>query len=220
MRVLVVEGSVPLADVMARGLRRHGMAVDVAYDGDAAARKLALANYHVVVLDRVLPGLPGEELCRQIAAEERGAMVLMVSDAVSPEDRVSGLELGADDYLDKPFHLRELVLRVRALGRRQPEARPRVLRRADIELVPVEHTARRGRRSLDLTAKEFGVLDALMRTRAVVSSEALLEQVWDEHANPFTDVVRNVVCRLRQKLGTPPVIETVPGVGYRMKDAL
>ncbi len=216
MRVLVVEDSVSLADAIAMCLRQHGTAVDVAYGGDEAALKLALADYHVVVLDRFLPGLSGDELCQQIIKGESRAMVLMLSGAASPEDRVSGLEAGADDYLGKPFHFRELVLRVRALARRQPEVRPHVLRAADVELVPLRRTARRGRRPLDLTTKEFGVLEALMRTRTVLSSEDLLEQVWDEHANPFTEVVRPVICRLRQKLGAPPVIETVSSVGYRL----
>ncbi len=218
MRVLVVEGSVSQADVIAKGLRLQGIAVDVAYDGDDAARKLALTDYHVVVLERSVPGRAGDDLCQQITTGESRAMVLMLSGAASPEERISGLELGADDYVGKPFHLRELVLRVQALARRQPEACPQVLRRADIELLPLQRTARRGQRVLDLTAKEFGVLEALMRTGTVLSSEDLLEQVWDEHANPFTDVVRPVICRLRHKLGTPPVIETVPRAGYRLSN--
>ena len=219
MRVLVVEDSTSLADVVADGLRSQGMAVDVAYGGIVAASKLALTDYHVVVLDRSLPGLAGDELCRQIAKGESRAMVLMLSGAVTPADRVSGLELGADDYLAKPFHFRELVLRVRALARRQPEVRGHLLRRARIELDPVGHTVCREGRSLDLSAKEFAVLEALMRTRAVLSAEDLLEQVWDEHADPFTNTVLVTISRLRHKLGPRSTIETVPGVGYRLSDA-
>jgi DNA-binding response OmpR family regulator len=219
MRVLVVEDSISLADVVADGLRSEGMAVDVAYDGNEAALKLQVTNYHVVVLDRSLPGLAGDELCRQIARGDNRAMVLMLSGAVTPDDRVYGLELGADDYLGKPFHFRELVLRVRALARRQPEVRCRILRRSSIELDPMRHTACREGQPLDLSAKEFAVLEALMRTRAVLSAEDLLEQVWDEHADPFTNTVLVTISRLRQKLGTPSIIDTVPGVGYRLFDA-
>ncbi|MCU1493435.1 MAG: transcriptional regulator [Acidimicrobiaceae bacterium] len=217
--MLVVEDSISLADVVADGLRSQGMAVDVAYDGTEAALKLQLTNYHVVVLDRSLPGLGGDELCRQIAKGESRAMVLMLSGAVTPDDRVSGLELGADDYLGKPFHFRELVLRVRALARRQPGVLGHVLRRASIELDQVGHTAQRKGRSLDLSAKEFAVLETLMRTQAVLSAEDLLEQVWDEHADPFTNTVLVTISRLRHKLGPPSIIETVPGVGYRLSDA-
>ncbi|HVB05831.1 MAG TPA: response regulator transcription factor [Acidimicrobiales bacterium] len=216
MRVLVVEDSVALADVVAEGLRAHGIAVDVAYDGVGAACKLALTNYHVVVLDRTLPGLDGDELCQQIARNESRAMVLMLSGAVTPDDRVAGLELGADDYLGKPFHFRELLLRVRALARRQPEARGHVLRWNDVELDPLRHRAVRAGRPLELSAKEFAVLEALLRSSAVLSAEELLAQAWDEHADPFTNTVAVTIGRLRQKLGAPPVIETVPRVGYRL----
>jgi DNA-binding response OmpR family regulator len=145
-------------------------------------------------------------------------MVLMMSGAATPEDRVSGLELGADDYLAKPFHLRELVLRVRALARRQPEARAQLWRRASIELDPTGYTAWRDGRLLALSAKEFAVLEALVGTRAVLSAEDLLEQVWDEHADPFTNTVLVTMSRLRRKLGPPAIIETIPGVGYRVAD--
>jgi len=219
MRVLVVEDSVALADVVADGLRSHGMAVDVVYDGRAAAVKLALTSYHVVVLDRSLPGLAGDELCRQIATGASRAMVLMLSGAVTPDDRVAGLELGADDYLAKPFHFPELVLRVAALARRQPEVLGQVLHRASIELDPRRHTAFRDGRLLDLTPKEFALLEALMRTRAVLSAGDLLEQVWDEHADPFTNTVLVTISRLRHKLGPPSIIETLPGVGYRLCDS-
>ncbi|MGA2528073.1 MAG: response regulator transcription factor [Acidimicrobiales bacterium] len=216
MRVLVVEDSISLADVVADGLRAQGMAVDVAYDGIAAALKLALTKYQVVVLDRSLPGLAGDQLCKQIAKGDSRAMVLMLSGAVTPDDRVSGLELGADDYLGKPFHFRELLLRVRALARRQPEVRGHVLRRVDIELDPLRHEACRGGRLLKLSAKEFALLEALMGTRAVLRGEDLLEQIWDEHADPFTKTVLVTISRLRHKLGPPPVVETIPGVGYRL----
>jgi DNA-binding response OmpR family regulator len=195
------------------------MAVDVAYDGLQAATKLDLSSYDVVVLDRDLPGLHGDTLCRMIAEREDPVMVLMLTASGSPAQRVSGLSLGADDYLSKPFHFPELILRVRALARRQPTARARVLRAAGIELDPLQHTATRDGRRLDLSAKEYGVLEALMRANTVLSAEALLEQVWDEHADPFTNTVHVTMSRLRRKLGDPPVIETIPSVGYRITGA-
>jgi DNA-binding response OmpR family regulator len=170
----------------------------------------------VVVLDRTLPGLTGDELCRQIASGESRAMVLMLSGAATPDDRVSGLELGADDYVGKPFHFAELVLRVQALARRQPDSRGHVLRRAGIILDSARHTARRDGRPLRLSVKEFAVLEALMRTESVLSAEGLLEQVWDEHADPFTNTVLVTISRLRHKIGDPQVIETIPGLGYRL----
>ena len=219
MRVLVVEDSKRLADVIVEGLRDQGMAVDVAYDGREAATKLDVNAYNVVVLDRDLPGIHGDALCRMIAESANPAMVLMLTAAGSPGERVTGLGLGADDYLPKPFHFPELVLRVRALARRQPDARARVWRSAGIELDPLRHVATRDGRRLDLSAKEFGVLEALMRTEhAVLSAEDLLEQVWDEHADPFTNTVLVTISRLRRKLGEPPVIETIPNRGYRIVD--
>lgn len=215
----MVQDSAPIAGVAA-GLRRQGMAVDVAHHGDEAALKLSLVNYHVVVLDRCLPGVAGDELCQQIVSGGSGAMVLMLSGAVTPEDRVAGLELGADDYLSKPYHFRELVLRVRTLARHQPEVRSRVLRRADIELDQLRHVACRAGIRLNLTAKEYAVLEALMCARAILSAEDILEQVSDEHANPFTNMVKVVVCRLRRKLGDPSVIQTIPKVGYRLADGV
>lgn len=221
MRVLVVGDSVAFADVLADGLRSQGMAVDVAYTGEEAASKLDLNRYHVVVLDRSLPGLAGDELCEQMVNREDRAMVLMLSGAVTPEDRVAGLELGADDYLGKPFHFRELVLRVLALARRQAAwaSGASVVRWADIELDPARHAVRRDGRPLDLSTKEFAVLEALMRASRVLSVEDLLEQVWDEHADPFTNTVLVTLSRLRRKLGRPSVIETVPRVGYRLSGA-
>ncbi|WP_285567886.1 response regulator transcription factor [Actinoallomurus iriomotensis] len=219
MRVLVVEDARSLADVLVEGLRDQGMAVDAAHDGLEAAAKLDLNAYDVVVLDRDLPGIHGDTLCKMIAERHDRVMVLMLTAAGSPGDRVSGLSLGADDYLAKPFHFPELVLRIRSLARRQPAARARVLRAAGIELDPLRRTVARDGRPLDLSVKEFGVLEALLRAGpAFLSAEDLLEQVWDEHADPFTNTVAVTIGRLRRKLGDPPVIVTKPGVGYRVID--
>ena len=217
MRVLVVEDSRELADGVAEGLRDQGMAVDVSYDGWDAVAKLGLNAYQVVILDRDLPGLHGDTLCRMIADGGSSAMVLMLTASGSPGERVSGLRLGADDYLAKPFHFPELVLRVRALARRQPAARARVFHAAGVELDTLRHTATRDGRPLALSAREFGVLEALLRAQpALLSAEDLLEQVWDEHADPFSNVVVVTISRLRRKLGDPPVIETITNVGYRI----
>ena len=220
MRVLVVEDSRRLADVVAEGLRDQGMAVDVAYDGREAASKLDVNAYDVVVLDRDLPGIDGDTLCRMITESDKAVMVLMLTASGEPDDRVAGLSLGADDYLAKPFHFPELVLRVRALARRQPTAHERILRAAGIELDPSLRTASRDGHPLELSVKEFGVLEALLRVQhGFLSAEDLLEQVWDEHADPFTNTVFVTISRLRRKLGEPPVIENVPGVGYRIAGA-
>jgi DNA-binding response OmpR family regulator len=217
MRVLVVEDVRSLADDIAEGLRYHGIAADVAYDGLDATAKLDATAYPVVILDRDLPGIHGDALCQIITRADKLTMILMLTAAGSPEDRVSGLDLGADDYLAKPFHFPELVLRVRALARRQPAAQPRILRAADMELDRQRHAASRNGHPLELSVKEFGVLEALMRAApAFLSAESLLEQVWDEHADPFTNAVFIAISRLRRKLGDPPVIETRPGVGYRI----
>jgi DNA-binding response OmpR family regulator len=217
MRVLVAEDARALADVLAEGLRDQGMAVDVARDGLEAAAKLDLNAYDVVVLDRDLPGIRGDALCQMITEHDERAMVLMLTAAGAPGDRVSGLGLGADDYLAKPFHFPELVLRIRALGRRRPAARARVLRAAGIELDPARRTAARDGRLLELSVKEFAVLEALLGAApAFLSAEALLEQAWDEHVDPFTNTVTVTIGRLRRKLGDPPVIITTPGVGYRI----
>lgn len=219
MRVLVVEDARSLAEVLAEGLRDQGMAVDVAYDGLEAAAKLDVNAYDVVVLDRDLPGIHGDSLCRMITEGDQRVMVLMLTAAGSPQDRVSGLSLGADDYLAKPFHFPELVLRIQALARRQPSARSRTLSVAGIELDPRRHTVTRDGRQLALSVKEFGVLEALLRASpAFLSAEELLEQVWDENADPFTNTVTVTVGRLRRRLGDPQVITTVPGVGYRIID--
>ena len=213
----MVEDARALAEVLVEGLRDQGMAVDAAHDGLEAAAKLDLTAYDVVVLDRDLPGIHGDALCQMITQRDSRAMVLMLTAAGSPGDRVAGLGLGADDYLAKPFHFPELVLRIRALARRQPAARARVLRAAGIELDAVRRTVTRDGRQLDLSVKEFGVLEALLRARpAFLSAEALLEQAWDEHADPFTNTVTVTIGRLRRKLGDPPVITTTPGVGYRI----
>jgi DNA-binding response OmpR family regulator len=217
MRVLVVEDSRSLADVLVEGLRDQGMAVDAAHDGLTAAAKLDVNAYDVVVLDRDLPGIHGDALCQMITDRDDRVMVLMLTAAGTPGDRVAGLSHGADDYLAKPFHFPELVLRIRALARRQPAARGRVLRAQGIELDPVRHIASRDGRQLDLSVKEFGVLEALLRANpAFLRAEDLLEQVWDEFADPFTNTVTVTIGRLRRKLGDPPVISTTPGVGYRI----
>ena len=213
----MVEDSRSLADVLVEGLRDQGMAVDAAHDGMEAAAKLDANAYDVVVLDRDLPGIHGDTICQMITERDDRAMVLMLTAAGSPGDRVRGLGLGADDYLAKPFHFPELVLRIRSLARRQPAARARVLRAAGIELDPLRHAVSRDGRQLDLSVKEFGVLEALLHaTPAFLSAEDLLEQVWDEHADPFTNTVAVTIGRLRRKLGDPPVIATTPGVGYRI----
>jgi DNA-binding response OmpR family regulator len=220
MRILVVEDSRSLADVLVEGLRDQGMAVDAAHDGLTAAAKLDVNTYDVVVLDRDLPGIHGDVLCQMITDRDDRVMVLMLTAAGTPSDRVAGLRLGADDYLAKPFHFPELVLRIRALARRQPAARGRVLRALGIELDPMRHIAARDGRQLDLSVKEFGVLEALLRASpAFLRAEDLLEQVWDEYADPFTNTVTVTIGRLRRKLGDPPVISTTPGVGYRIADA-
>ena len=217
MRVLVVEDVRRLADDIAEGLRDQAMAVDVAYDGLDAAAKLEVNRYDVVVLDRDLPGLHGDTICRMITESADPAMVLMLTAADSPGDRVTGLGIGADDYLSKPFHFPELVLRVRGLARRKPTAHPRVLRRAGIELDPLRRAVTRDGRPQDLSAKEFALLEALMTAApAALSAEDLLEQVWDENADPFTKTVQVTIGRLRRKLGEPDIIETIPGIGYRI----
>jgi DNA-binding response OmpR family regulator len=217
--VLVVEDSGSLADVLVEGLRDQGMAVDAAHDGLEAAAKLELNPYNVVVLDRDLPGIHGDTLCQMITERDDRVMVLMLTAASAPGERVSGLGLGADDYLAKPFHFPELVARIRSLARRQPSARGRILRVAGIELDPLRRTATRDGRQLQLSVKEFAVLEALLlATPAFLSAENLLEQVWDEQADPFTNTVTVTIGRLRRKLGDPPVITTTPGVGYRIAD--
>ena len=217
MRVLVVEDEVALADAVARGLRREGLAVDVVHDGGQALEKSAVIRYDVVVLDRDLPVVSGDEVCRRLVEQRALTRVLMLTASGSLDARVEGLGLGADDYLTKPFAFAELVARVRALGRRATPAAPPVLRVADVELDTARRTATRGGRTLELTRKELGVLEVLLAAAgAVVSAEELLDRVWDENADPFTTTVRVTVGTLRKKLGSPPLIETVVGSGYRV----
>ncbi len=217
MRVLVVEDEERLASTLQKGLKRHGFAVDVAHDGDTGLGK-ALANaYEVVVLDRNLPGMHGDDVCRELQGSDSASRVLMLTAAGELDDRVEGLELGADDYLTKPFEFAELVARIRALARRSSPATPPVLEHDDIALDPAKHDATRAGRDLELTQREFAVLEILLGADGrVVSSEELLERAWDEHVDPFSNVVRVIIARLRRKLGDPPVIETVVGSGYRL----
>ena len=217
MRVLLVEDHAELADTVATGLRREGMAVDVSFDGLDALEKTASTAYDVVVLDRDLPRLPGDEVCRALAASGAATRILMLTAAAGIEDRVEGLAVGADDYLPKPFAFAELVARIRALGRRVQQARPAVLTRGELRLDPSQRTATRAGRRLALSPKEFAVLEVLLAAAGgVVSAEELLERVWDEAADPFTSAVKITVSRLRRKLGPPAVIETVPDAGYRI----
>jgi DNA-binding response OmpR family regulator len=217
MRVLIVEDERPLADAVARGLRHRAMAVDVAYRGESALRKAELVEYDVVVLDRDLPGVHGDEICRALRTPELGPAVLMLTAAGELEQIIEGLALGADDYLAKPFAFEELVARVQALGRRPRRALPPVLARGDVELDSARHEVRRGGRPIELQRKEFAVLRVLLEADGtVVSSEELLQRVWDENVDPFSNVVRVVVMTLRRKLGRPPLIETVTGAGYRI----
>jgi DNA-binding response OmpR family regulator len=221
VRILVVEDEQPLADAIARGLRREGMAVDVAYEGDAGHEKAAITRYDVVVLDRDLPGMSGDELCQEIVGSGALTRVIMLTASGGIADRVAGLSLGADDYLAKPFAFPELVARVRALGRRATPATPPVLTAGDVVLDPARRVVSREGGPVELTRKEFGVLEVLMAAHgAVVSSEELLERVWDENADPFTTTVRVTVMTLRKKLGEPGIIETVVGSGYRVPTAV
>jgi DNA-binding response OmpR family regulator len=215
MRVLVAEDHAVLAGRIAQGLRQAGMAVDAVHDGAAALEAVAPAAYDVIVLDRDLPVVHGDRVCRAVAGSG-GPRILMLTAAAGVDDRVDGLELGADDYLPKPFALAELVARVRALSRRGPSVPP-VLRCGDLAVDRARHRASRGSRPLSLTRKEFGILETLMAADgALVSAEELLEHVWDAHADPFSNIVSVTMTRLRRKLGDPPLIETVVGKGYRM----
>jgi two-component system, OmpR family, response regulator VanR len=217
MRILIAEDERRLAGAIARGLRREGMAVDITHDGASALIKARVVPYDVVVLDRDLPEIHGDEVCRRLSGDERETKVLMLTAADSLDDVVDGLTLGADDYLPKPFEWKELVARIRALARRAGRARPAVLRRGDLEPDPARRSVTRAGAELDLTPKEFGVLEALMAADgAAVSAEDLLQRVWDEHADPFTNTVRMTVMTLRRKLGEPSVLETVMGAGYRV----
>jgi DNA-binding response OmpR family regulator len=214
MRVLVVEDHATLAGRIAQGLAQAGMAVDAAHDGAAALEAAAQAAYDVIVLDRDLPVVHGDRVCRAVAGS--GPRILMLTAAADVDDRVDGLELGADDYLPKPFAFAELVARVRALARRAPSVPP-VVRRGDLAVDRARHRVSRGSRPLSLTRKEFGILEMLLAADgALVSAEELLEHVWDANADAFSNIVSVTMTRLRRKLGDPPLIETVVGRGYRM----
>jgi DNA-binding response OmpR family regulator len=217
MRVLVVEDESLLADAIAEWLRREAFAVDIAYDGGSALERLGVNEYDVVVLDRDLPVVHGDDVCRSIVAGGGASRVLMLTAAAAVRERVAGLSLGADDYLTKPFALVELSARVHALTRRARPAAPPKLSRAGIVVDPGRHEVYRDGRYVALSRKEFAVLAELMRADgSVVSAEDLLERAWDEHIDPFTNVVRVTVMKLRRKLGDPQVVETVPGVGYQI----
>jgi two-component system response regulator VanR len=217
VRILVAEDEPRIAAAVARGLRREGMAVDVAADGAAALYKARITPYDVVVLDRDLPELHGDDVCRTLTAEQPRTKVLMLTAARTTDELVHGLSLGADDYLTKPFRFAELVARLHALGRRTGEARPPVLEAGDVVLDPAKRTATRADLDLDLTLKEYAVLQALLEAQgAVVTPEELLERAWDEQLDPLSNTVRMTVMTLRRKLGDPPLIQTVRGSGYRV----
>ncbi|MEU7906665.1 response regulator transcription factor [Actinoplanes sp. NPDC049118] len=217
MRILVVEDEPLLADAVAEGLRHDAHAVDVVYDGAAALERAQVNDYDVMILDRDLPVVHGDEVCRQLAGRDATPRILMLTAAAEIDDRVEGLALGADDYLPKPFAFRELSARVAALGRRSRPAAPPVLRRAGISLDPHRREVFRDGRYVPLSRKEFAVLAELLRADGTaVSAEQLLEKAWDENADPFTHAVRMTILKLRRKLGNPPVLLTEPGVGYRI----
>jgi len=217
MRVLVVEDHKELAATIAVGLRREGMAVDIAFDGESALRHVARESYDVVVLDRDLPKLHGDDVCRALVAEGARARVLMLTASDTIEHRVDGLSLGADDYLPKPFAFAELVARLRALARRSQPAVPPVLASGDIRLDTTKRVATRDGRRLELSPKEFALLEVLLAADgATLSADELLRRAWDEYADSFGNVVKVTVSRLRRKLGDPPAIETVPHAGYRI----
>jgi len=217
MRVLIVEDHEELAEAIATGLRRETMAVDVAFDGSAALQRTLVYDYDVIVLDRDLPGIHGDRVCETLVERGGRARVLMLTASAGVEDRVTGLSLGADDYLPKPFAFAELVARIRALARRAQPALPPVMVSGDLRLDPGQRVAHRGGRRLDLSAKELAVLELLLAAGgAVISSEELLQRAWDEAADPFSGVVKVTISRLRRKLGDPPIIETVAGAGYKI----
>ena len=217
MRILVAEDEQLLADAIGEGLRRASLAVDVVYDGELALERLSVNDYDVLVLDRDLPGVHGDDVCRAVFDRGLDVRVLMLTAAGTVAERVTGLGLGADDYLPKPFAFVELVARIRALGRRARPAAPPVLCRAGLRLDPGRWLVTREDQPVALSRKEFGVLEELMLADgAVVSAERLLEKVWDENADPFTNVVRVTVMTLRRKLGPPEIVHTVTGVGYRI----
>ena len=220
MRVLVVEDHPRLAETVATVLRREGMAVDIAFDGREALDRVSLTSYDVVVLDRDLPGVHGDDVCRSLVADGCSSPVLMLTAAGTLDDRIEGLDIGADDYLPKPFHLAELVARIRALSRRSRSPRAPTLVHGDLRLDSARRLVTRAEKPVALSPKEFAVLELLLGAQgAVVSSEEILERAWDDATDPFTNAVRMTVSRLRAKLGDPPVIQTVTPVGYRIGTA-
>jgi DNA-binding response OmpR family regulator len=217
MRVLLVEDHQELAETVAKVLRREGMAIDVVFDGADALYSAGVNAYDVVVLDRDLPGVHGDDVCRALIADGSASRVLMLTAAGTVEDRVDGLVLGADDYLPKPFAIAELIARIRALGRRSGRPLPPTLVAGDLRLDPAHRVAVRGGQRLALSPKEFSVLEYLLSAQGrIVSAEELLERVWDQYADPFTTTVKVTIRRLRAKLGDPPLVETVPQAGYRI----
>jgi len=217
MRVLVVEDDEEMAQVVAIGLRRERMAVDLAFDGPSGLERAMVNDYDVIVLDRDLPGRHGDDVCAELVAAGCRSRILMLTAAASAEDLVDGLNLGADDYLPKPFDFPVLVARIGALARRAHPAVPPVVRHGDLVVDMARRTAMRGSQPLVLTPKEFGILELLLASRGrAVSAEELLERVWDEAADPFTNAVKITISRLRGKLGDPPIIETVAKRGYRI----
>ena len=217
MRVLVVEDHAKLAMTMASVLRREGLAVDLAFDGQDALDHAALTRYDVIVLDRDLPVVHGDEVCRILVADGCTSRILMLTASGTIQDRVQGLGLGADDYLPKPFDFTELIARIRALSRRSVTALPPELVHGDLRVDSAHRSVTRGDRPIALTPREFAVLEELLRARGtVVSAEQLLDQVWDEHMNPFTTTVKKTISRLRSKLGEPSIIATIPEAGYRI----
>jgi DNA-binding response OmpR family regulator len=219
MRVLVIEDDQEMADAIAIGLRRAQMAVDVALDGDSGLRQALIVDYDVIVLDRDLPGLHGDQVCAGILDQGLRSRILMLTAAGTIDDRVEGLALGADDYLPKPFAFAELIARITALLRRAQPAIAPVLVHGDLSLDTPRRTASRSGRSLTLGPKEFGVLELLLTAQGrVVSAEELLMRVWDDEADPFTTAVKVTISRLRRKLGQPQLIETIPQAGYRIAD--
>lgn len=218
MRVLVIEDETRLADNVARGLRRNGCSVDVSYDGADGCEKAYITDYDVIVLDRDLPGMHGDDVCRSMHEAGRPSRILMLTAASTNADLVHGLGLGADDYLGKPFDFAVLVAKVHALARRVVAPRAIVLRAGDLEVDTSRHEAARGGRPVSLTARELAVITVLLQAAGrVVSAEELLEKAWDENADPFTASVRVIMSRLRAKLGDPPLIETVIGRGYQVR---
>lgn len=220
VRVLIIEDEELMEAALSAGLRRSGMAVDVASDGADGLFKAETFDYDVIVLDRDLPGIHGDEVCRRLVAAGTTSRILMLTAAAGIDDLVDGLRIGADDYLGKPFDFSVLVARITALGRRTGRALPPVLRIGDVELDVARRFVRRAGRTVDLTAREFGVLRVLTEHPGrVVSAEELLDRVWDENVDPFTTIVRVTIVGLRKKLGDPPMIQTLRGVGYRIRAA-